>query len=64
MSISISGGSDEKIIKEVGEKTIEAINNLNKSTAQLNKIMIWLTGALVLLTIVLVWLTFKLAFPR
>lgn len=56
MPISMSG-SDYQIIKETGEKTVEAINNLNKSTTRLNWIMIWLTIALILLTGVLVWLT-------
>ena len=64
MSIGVSGGSDERTIKEVGAKTIEAINDLNKSTTRLNRVMIWLTCVLVLLTVALVWLTFKLAFPR
>jgi len=64
MSIGISGGSDERTIKEVGAKTIEAISNLDKSTTRLNRIMILLTGVLVVLTIALVCLTYRLVSPR
>ena len=53
--------ANNEVVREVGKKVIDAVNNLDKSTSRLNKIMIGLTGALVLLTIVLVWLTFKLA---
>lgn len=57
MGINISGGSDRQIIEEMGTKTIQAIDNLNKSTTRLNWIMICLTIVLVFLTGVLVWLT-------
>ncbi len=57
MGISISGGSDHQIIEQMGTKTIQAIDKLNKSTTCLNWIMIWLTIILVFLTGVLVWLT-------
>lgn len=63
MSISVSN-SDYSIIKEMGERTIIAINNLDKSTTYLNKIMIWLTVSLVGLNIVLIWLTYKIVFPH
>jgi hypothetical protein len=57
MGISISGGSDRQIIEEMGTKTIQAIDKLNKSTTRLNWIMIWLTIVLVFLTSALVRLT-------
>ena len=59
MGITASG-SDKRFIEEAGDRTVDAIDELNNSTSRLNKIMIFQTFVLIVLTVVIIRLTAKI----